>query len=378
MTQPAEDTINELVKARRWVFKFGSALVTDGGAGLNLDRIAEWCNVISKKQKQDYENVIISSGSIAEGMVRLKLRRRPESLQQLQAVAAVGQLGVSRVYEDALRSEGLHAAMVLLTRQDLLNRHSYLNARNALDTLIKMQVIPVINENDTVATEEICFGDNDFLAALIANLIEADVLVLATDQKGLCKQDPSHFPEAELIKQAEAKDPILDQYAGPSGKLGRGGMKTKLLAARQAALSGTWTVICDGHDPAALEQLMLGRCAGTLLSPGTTKMTARKRWLLSQSDNQNGLILDDGAVRMLCHVGKSLLPVGVVLVKGNFDEGALVSCQNKEGVEIAKGLVNYSSAEAKLIQGCKSHELLSRLGYVGQPELIHRNNLVLV
>lgn len=378
MPQSTQKIIDELVKARRWVFKFGSALVTDGSTGLSSDRIAGWCNVISRKQRQAYENIIISSGAIAEGMARLKLQHRPESLQKLQAVAAVGQSGVSRVYEDALRSEGLHAAMILLTRQDLSNRQSYLNARNTLDTLIKMQVVPVINENDTVATEAIRFGDNDFLAALVANLVEADVLVLATDQKGLCEQDPRIFPAAPLIKQAEAADPTLDQYAGLSGKLGRGGMKTKLLAARQAALSGTWTIICDGHDPALLDRLMLGQCEGTLLSPGTTKMAAHKRWLLGQPDDQGGLVLDDGAVHMLRHAGKSLLPVGVVAVKGSFAGGAPVSCQNKAGVEIAKGLVNYSSTEVKLIQGCRSHELSSKLGYIGQPELIHRNNLVLV
>jgi len=370
--------VAELVKARRWLFKFGSALVTDDGRGLHNQRILSWCRVIAAHQKaRQLEVAFVSSGAVAEGIARLGLKKRPRLLRKLQAVAAIGQAGVMKAYETALKSEGLVAASLLLTRQDLSDRQSYLNARATLTTLIGMKVIPVINENDTVATEEIRFGDNDFLAALVANLIEADVLVLVTDQKGFYKKDPRVEPNAEFIDRAEALDASLDQYAGSGGAIGRGGMKSKLQAARQAALGGAITVICDGRSPAALEQLLAGNCSGTLIYPNDTKLAARKRWLSFQSDASGCLLLDDGAVRVLQAAGSSLLPVGVVAVEGEFSRGALVSCRSATGVEVAKGLSNYSSDEARLIAGCRSDMLEKKLGYAGDREIIHRDNLVI-
>lgn len=373
----SENITNQLTKATRWLFKIGSALITDGGAGLCRERIDLWCRDIAFAKNQGRESVIISSGAVAEGMVRLGLKRRPTALQALQATAAIGQAAVTEAYETALQKQGMHAAMVLLTKNDLLDRQSYLNARNTLQTLIDMQVIPVVNENDTVATEEIRFGDNDFLASLVANLIEADILVLLTDQQGLHEADPRTTPDAPLIKQARASDLTLDKFAGPSGALGRGGMQTKLRAARQAASSGTLTIICDGRDPNMIRTLLTGQYEGTALLPDETKLGARKRWFLGH-DCQGQLMLDEGAVQMLRHKGKSLLPVGVININGDFDRGALVSCCDRHQVEFARGLVNYSAAEARLIQGCRSEELPAKLGYGGQTELVHRNNLVLM
>lgn len=370
--------IDELVQAKRWLVKFGSALVTNAGQGLHLDRIQSWCRDIASSQASEREIVVVSSGAIVEGMVRLGLKSRPSRLWDLQATAAVGQIGVMQAYEHALSAQGIHAAMVLLTRRDLSDRQSYLNAHNTLKALIAMRIIPVINENDTIATEEIRFGDNDFLAALVANLIEADVLVLLTDQAGLHETDPRKHLDAPLIRRGRAGDSALDKFAGFGSELGRGGMKTKLLAAKQAATGGTLTVICDGRRPGALGRLFDGYCDGTLLSAEDTKLAARKRWLLGQVDCRGSLVLDDGAAKVLQHAGSSLLPVGVLAVAGDFDRGALVSCRNRADTEIARGIINYSAQDAELIIGCRSGELSSKLGYEGEPELIHRDNLTLV
>ena len=367
-------------RAQRWVIKFGSALVTDGKSGVARARIERWCTEIAAACALGREIVVVSSGAVAAGMQRLGLKQRPQALQKLQAAAAIGQAGLIEVYENALCQQQLHAAMVLLTRQDFNHRQSYLNARNTLLSLLEMtQVIPIVNENDAIATEEMCFGDNDLLAAMVANLIEADLLVLMTDQKGLFEADPAIQPDAPLVEVARAEDQSLDVYAGVGGKLGRGGMKTKLRAARQAAHSGTMTLICDGQEPQAIARITTQkRPPGTILYPDHNKVAARKRWLLGQSECQGRIIVDAGAAKMLKHAGSSLLPVGVKTVEGEFGRGELVSCCDEEGNEIARGLVNYSAEEARLIAGSGSEQLLEKLGYGGAAELLHRDNLALV
>lgn len=375
----AETVQNSLRKSRRWVVKFGSSLVTDGGQGVSRERIERWCAEIATASESGKEIVIVSSGAVAAGMQRLGLRQRPYALQKLQAVAAIGQAGLIEVYEGALSKQQLHAAMVLLTRQDFNNRQSYLNARSTLLALMDMpQVIPIVNENDAVATEEMCFGDNDLLAAMVANLIEADVLVLMTDQLGMFEADPALKPGARMIEIARAQDEALDEYAGVGGRLGRGGMQTKLHAARQATHSGTMTLICDGRPDQAISQITAKHHPGTLLYPDHNKVAARKRWLLGRSACRGRIIVDAGAAKVLKHGGSSLLPIGVKSVEGQFDRGELVSCCDEKGVEIARGLVNYSNDEAKLIAGCRSDQLLNKLGYGGTSELLHRDNLVLV
>lgn len=378
MAEQENTPIPELLKAKRWLVKFGSAIVTNEGVGMDHRLILAWCQKIAKhKRSRGIEPIFVSSGAIAEGMARLGLEQRPSLLIKLQAIAAIGQSGVMQAYQNALDEEGFQSASLLLTRQDLSNRQGYLNARSTLNALIDMGVIPVINENDTTATEEIRFGDNDFLAALVANLIEADVLVLLTDQKGLHKKDPRIDPNSELIRRSEASNLALDQYAGTGGAIGRGGMKSKLAAARQAGLGGTFTVVCDGRDPSILDRLLSGYGQGTLLTPGINKLTARKRWLSAQPSCQGSLILDAGAVKVLQGTGSSLLPVGVLKTEGRFERGALVSCKDASGTEIAKGLSNYSSDEAQLILGCKSSELKGKLGYGGESEIVHRDNMII-
>lgn len=369
---------SKLASAKRWVCKFGSALVADDDSGLCQERIEAWCADIATARRNGCEVLVVTSGAVAGGMQRLGLSERPKALEKLQATAAVGQTAVMDAYESAFRKQNVTAAMVLLTHRDITERQSYLNARNTLRTLMKMNVVPVINENDTVATEEMRLGDNDLLAALVANLIEADALALVTDQKGLHKANPRTNPDAPLIEIADASDTSLDVFAGPSGELGRGGMKTKLQAARQAARSGTLTIICDGRAPGTLSKLFAGQAGGTTLLPDHTKTAAKKLWLLSRSDCRGGLVLDQGAVDKLRHGGSSLLPIGVSSVSGHFEKGDLISCCDAEGVEIARGLVNYSITEARLIVGRRSEEILERLGYGGAPELVHRDNLALI
>lgn len=370
---------DSLPKARRWVIKFGSSLVTDEGQGVSRERIERWCAEIAAASKQGKEIVVVSSGAVAEGMKRLGLQQRPQALQKLQAAAAIGQAGLIEVYEGALSEQQFHAAMVLLTRQDFDHRQSYLNARSTLLSLVDMpQVIPIVNENDAVATEEICFGDNDLLAAMVANLIDADLLVLMTDQQGMFEADPTIKPDAPMVEIARAQDEALDGYAGVGGRLGRGGMQTKLRSARQAARSGTMTLICDGRQEQSISRITKAPHTGTLLYPDHSKVSARKRWLLGQSECRGRIIVDAGAVKVLKHGGSSLLPIGVKDVEGQFGRGELVGCCDEAGIEIARGLVNYSAEDARLIAGCRSDQLLDRLGYGGTAELLHRDNLALV
>ncbi|MCL4801224.1 MAG: glutamate 5-kinase [Burkholderiales bacterium] len=368
-----------LREARRLVVKVGSALVTNAGAGLDRDAIAQWAAQIAALRGLGKEVLMVSSGAIAEGMQRLGWRKRPHMIHDLQAAAAVGQMGLVQVYESSFREHGMRTAQVLVTHSDLADRKRYLNARSTLRTLLALGVIPVINENDTVVTDEIRFGDNDTLAALVTNLIEADCLVILTDQQGLHTADPRRDPAATLVREARAGDPALEAQAGGAGSLiGRGGMLTKVLAAKRAARSGAHTVIASGREPDVLLRLAAGEPVGTFLAAGTAPLAARKQWLADHVQVSGRLRLDAGAVRALEQDRKSLLPIGVKSVDGEFERGAVVACFAPDGREIARGLVNYGSTESRRILGRPSAEIESVLGYVDEPELIHRDNLVLI
>jgi len=369
---------DRIPETRRWVVKIGSALLTRDGQGLERARLAPWVEQMSTRRQAGHEIVLVSSGAVAEGMARLGWRQRPKALHELQAAAAIGQMGLVRAYEDCFQARGLHTAQVLLTRDDLSNRSRYLNARSTLRTLLKLGVIPVINENDTVATDELRFGDNDTLAALVANLIEADLLILLTDQDGLFDQDPRHNPNAKLISETWVSDPLLDQVAGGSVTgLGTGGMVTKVRAARLAARSGTPTIIAPGRSEQILNRIGAGESVGTLLIPDQEAQAARKQWLAGHLQARGRLVLDEGAVRALREKGTSLLAVGVKAVQGRFNRGEVVICIDEAGREIARGLVNYDADEAKRILGHPSAHFEQILGYLDDEELIHRDNLVL-
>lgn len=364
---------------RKWVVKVGSALVTDDGRGLDHARIAGWVEELAALQRNGVRVTLVSSGAVAEGMQRLRWHRRPRELYKLQAAAAVGQMGLVHAYEAEFQRYGLHTAQVLLTHHDLTDRRLYLNARTTLRTLLELGVIPVVNENDTVATDEFRFGDNDTLAALVANLVEAEQLVILTDQQGLFDRDPRQYPEARLIHDGEAGDPGLEALCGEgAGEYGRGGMLSKVRAADRAARSGATTVIASGREAGVLERIRLGEVTGTRLRPAREPLAARKQWLASQMTVRGRVTLDAGAVRVLRESGRSLLPVGVTGVRGAFSRGEIVSCVDPAGREVARGLVNYDSVEADAIKGAPSDHIEGLLGYVGEPELIHRDNLVLL
>jgi glutamate 5-kinase len=368
-----------ITSARRWVIKIGSALLTADGKGLDKAAMAAWVEQIAGLLAQNIEVVLVSSGAVAEGMSRLGWKSRPDAVHELQAAAAVGQMGLVQAYESYFQHYGRHTAQILLDHDDLSNRNRYLNARRTLQTLIELGVVAVVNENDTVVTDEIRFGDNDTLAALVANLIDADLLVILTDQQGLFDQDPRSNPNARLIGEGRAGDPALDALAGGGGSgLGRGGMITKLRAAKLAARSGANTVIASGRVDNVLGRLAKGENLGTLLVSASEPLAARKQWLAGQLQLRGSLTLDDGAVRVLLEQGKSLLPVGVKAVFGRFKRGDLVSCLSPEGREIARGLVNYSADEAIRIIGLPSGRIADVLGYCDDKELIHRDNLVLM
>ena len=366
-------------QSRRIVIKVGSSLVTNQGQGLDHAALARWAEQIAKLKEMGKEVVLVSSGAIAEGMQRLQWKKRPHALHELQAAAAVGQMGLIQAYESCFRSHEIQAAQVLLTHEDLSDRKRYLNARSTLITLLSLNVIPVINENDTVATDEIRFGDNDTLAALVTNLIEADVLVILTDQGGLFTADPRKDAKARLVDEARAGDPAIEAMAGGAGSdIGRGGMHTKVIAAKRAARSGAHTVIASGHEPDVLVLLAQGEAIGTQLLAETMTLAARKQWLADHLQMRGNVTLDAGAVKALTGSGKSLLSIGVIDVSGNFERGEVVGCLDPEGREIARGLVNYSAAETRRISRRASTEIEAILGYVDEPELIHRNNLVLL
>lgn len=366
----------ELGLSRRWVVKIGSAMVTNEGRGLDINAIAAWAEQMAALHRAGKELLLVSSGAVAEGMRRLGWDKRPSALYELQAAAAVGQMGLAQAYESQFQRHGIRTAQVLLTHEDAADRKRYLNARSTLRTLLKLGVIPVINENDTVAFDEIRFGDNDTLGAITANLIEADLYVILTDQHGMYDRDPRQHPNAVLLREVRAGDPALEAMAGGAGKLGRGGMLTKVHAAAKAARSGASTLLAWGREPQALARIAEGEEIGTLLRPAQGPVAARKQWLAAQLQLRGKLYLDEGAVRVLRESGKSLLPVGVTQVEGRFLRGELVACVDAAGVEIARGLVNYSAAEAVLIVGKPSSRIEELLGYVDEPELIHRDNLV--
>jgi glutamate 5-kinase len=365
--------------ARRLVVKVGSSLVTDDGRGLDHASVARWASQIAELKRAGREIVLVSSGAIAEGIRRLGWSTRPSSMHELQAAAAVGQMGLVQAYESAFAKFGLHTAQILLTHDDLADRRRYLNARSTLVTLLRLDVIPIINENDTVTTDEIRFGDNDTLGALVTNLIEADVLVLLTDQDGLHSSDPRQDPAAKLVRSARAGDPKLEAMAGGAGSaVGRGGMLSKVLAAKRAARSGASTVIANGREEDVLMRLAGGEAIGTSLIAPDVSLGARKQWLADHVQLAGRLTLDAGAVRALAREGKSLLPIGVTRVEGDFERGEIVGCFDADGREIARGLVNYGAQEAARILRKPSAEIEAILGYIDEPELIHRDNMVLI
>jgi glutamate 5-kinase len=367
-----------LQNARRIVVKVGSSLVTNEGRGIDADAVGNWCRQLAALAGQGRELVMVSSGAIAEGMKRLGWRVRPTELHELQAAAAVGQMGLAQTYETQLSRHGMGSAQVLLTHADLADRERYLNARSTLLTLLRLKVIPVINENDTVVNDEIKVGDNDTLGALVANLVEADALVILTDQRGLYSADPRKVADARFISQALAGDPALERMAGGAGSaIGRGGMLTKILAAKRAAGSGASTVIAWGREPDVLLRLAAGEAIGTTLLAGTPKRAARKRWMVDHLQLRGAVTVDDGALLKVRDEGKSLLPIGVTAVEGHFHRGDVIAVRSVAGLEIARGLSNYASGEARLIARKSSAQIAGLLGFVNEPELIHRDNLVL-
>jgi glutamate 5-kinase len=365
--------------SKRWVVKIGSALLTAEGRGLDRERLGKWVDQMADWVDSGRELVLVSSGAVAEGMSRMGWEKRPETLHDLQAAAAIGQMGLVQAWESCFARRRLHTAQVLLTHDDLSNRRRYLNARGTLRALIGMGVIPIINENDTVANEELRFGDNDTLAALVANLVEADLLVLLTDKPGLYDKDPGIYPDATLIQRAPVESPELDIVAGGSRSgLGRGGMVTKIRAARVAARSGTATLIVGGTEPDVLRRIAAGEELGTLLTSEQQPTAARKRWLAGQMQVRGRLELDEGAVRVLREKGKSLLSIGITGASGEFRRGEVVACMAPDGMEVARGLVNYNVDEIRRIMGQPSKRISDILGYAGDEEVIHRDDLVLL
>ena len=372
----AQSDRGRLVAARRWVVKVGSALLTNDGRGLDVSVVRLLADQLAALRETGSDVVLVSSGAIAAGLVRLNLAERPHEVHLSQAAAAVGQSALVRAYEEYLSPHGVTSAQILLSHADIRARDRYLNARSTLSTLLGMGVLPIVNENDTVVTDEIRLGDNDTLGALVANLVDADVLLILTDQDGLMDQDPRQVASARVIASADVHDATLDAMAGPGGALGRGGMATKLSAARLAARSGTVTVIANGRVPDAISRVAAGETLGTFLQTQRRPQSARKQWLASLLHAQGQLLLDDGAVRGIVEQGRSLLPIGITAVSGEFERGDLVSCIDGQGRERARGLANYSSVEAHALMGKASAQIEPTLGYCGEEEMIHRDNLV--
>ena len=367
-----------LQRARRIVVKVGSSLVTNEGRGVDADAVGHWCRQMAALAGEGRELVMVSSGAIAEGMKRLGWSVRPKEIHELQAAAAVGQMGLAQIYESKLREYGMGSAQVLLTHADLADRERYLNARSTLLTLLSHRVIPVINENDTVVNDEIKFGDNDTLGALVANLVDADALVILTDQQGLYSADPRKDPSARMLTEVRAGDPELERMAGGAGSsIGRGGMITKVLAAKRAASSGANTVIAYGREADVLLRLAAGDAIGTTFVAATPKLAARKQWMADHLQLRGAVVVDDGAARKVRDEGKSLLPIGVTEVQGEFQRGDVIAVRTLAGLELARGLANYDSSQARLIARKPSSEFERLIGYTGEPEMIHRDNLVL-
>jgi glutamate 5-kinase len=376
----SKTAMNSLIqKSKRLIIKVGSSLVTNDGKGIDNAAIAKWAAQIAQLRLLGKEVVLVSSGAIAEGMQRLGFDKRPTGIHELQACAAVGQMGLAQIYETSFRAHQLGTAQVLLTHADLADRERYLNARSTLFTLLRFGVIPIINENDTVVTDEIKFGDNDTLGALVANLIEGDALIILTDQKGLFTADPRKNPHAEFVHEAVAGDLNLEAMAGGAGtSIGRGGMLTKILAAKRAATSGAHTIIACGREENVLTRLAAGEAIGTQLTAQTAQLTARKQWMADHLQTAGKVVLDAGAVQKLTSEGKSLLPIGVIEVKGEFGRGDVITCVDENGRAISRGMTNYASSEARRIMRRPSSEISAILGFVEEPELIHRDNMVLL
>ena len=369
---------SQAANAHRLVVKVGSALVTDNGQGLAHGFIGDCARQIAALHAEGRQVLLVSSGAIASGMQRLGWKTRPHAMHDLQAAAAVGQMGLAQAYDSTFASHGLKAAQILLTHADLADRVRYLNARSTLNTLLGLGVVPIINENDTVVTDEIKFGDNDTLGALVANLVEADALIILTDQQGLFTADPRSDPAATLVSEGRADDRRFDAMAGGAGSgISRGGMITKVRAAQRAARSGAHTLIVSGHTADSLLAAARGADIGTLLYATESPLAARKQWLADHLQLAGSLTLDQGAAQALSS-GRSLLPVGVTAVAGEFGRGAVVACRAQDGREIARGLINYSSMETRRIAGHATREIETLLGYIDGEELIHRDNLVLL
>ncbi len=374
-----DKALSEKVKGQRWVVKIGSALITNNGQSLARESLQIWVKQIARLHAAGAKIVLVSSGSVAEGMYRMRRQQRPDTIHELQAAAAIGQAGLIQCYESRFAEFGIQIAQVLLVHADLSSRTRYLNARQAVNALLDWNVIPIVNENDTVATDEIRFGDNDTLAGLVSNLVDADHLLILTDQQGVYSDDPRNNSDATLISESDVDDPALDRAARGSGSaLGRGGMATKIKAARLAARSGTTTYIANGRTDSVIERLAAGEPLGTRLTNRRKPIAARKQWLAGSLEARGDLVVDDGAARALRETGVSLLPVGVTGVQGNFRRGELVRCIDREGVEIARGLCNYSAVEAQKIAGNSSNRISEILGYSGDAEMIHRDDLVLI
>ena len=366
-------------KSKRWIVKIGSALLTQDGKGLDYEAISDWAEQIARLRQQGIELVLVSSGSVAEGMCRMGWTKRPATLSKLQAAAAIGQTGLIEAYERQFQQYQIQVAQILLTHDDISHRRRYLNARNTLRTLLSLNALPIVNENDTVAMEEIRLGDNDTLAALVSNLIEADLLVILTDQKGLYTKDPRHHQDAQLISEGSATDPDFISFAGSAGtNIGTGGMATKVTAAQRAALSGCATVIVSGREKNVLNRLQTGENIGTLLIPDNTQLAARKQWIAAHLNPLGKLWLDRGAVTAIQNNGKSLLSIGVTKAEGEFNRGDIINCFDPDGNIIASGLVNYPKTEIDQICGVSSADFAKVLGYSGEKELIHRDNLVVL
>lgn len=369
---------SDLKNTKRWVVKIGSALLTNDGQGLNREALAGWVKQMVELKKQGVEVIIVSSGSVAEGMKRMGWNERPKLLNELQAAASVGQMGLIQAYETKFSYYDIHTAQILMTHDDLSDRKRYLNVKGAIETLLEYGVVPIINENDAVVTDEIRFGDNDTLAALTANLISADVLVILTDQNGLYNDNPRENPNAELISEAEVSRKDIEKMASPEGgALGKGGMYTKVMAAKRAARSGTATLIASGRADNILPELFAGEQVGTLLVPDVEPLTARQQWLAGHLQAKGSVVLDQGAVNVLRNSGRSLLPIGVKSVSGQFQRGEMVVCYDESGQRVARGLINYASSEAEKIVGQPSQNIESILGFIEDESLIHRDNLVL-
>jgi glutamate 5-kinase len=373
------NAVSVISSSSRLVAKVGSSLVTNEGRGLDHKAVTHWAAQIAALRRQGRQVVLVSSGAIAEGMARLGWPKRPTSMHELQAAAAVGQMGLCQAYEAAFAEHGLRTAQVLLTHEDLADRSRYLNARSTLFALLRLGVVPIVNENDTVVTDEIKLGDNDTLGALVTNLIEADALIILTDQRGLYSADPRKNPDAQFISHAQAGTSELEAMAGGAGSgIGTGGMLTKVLAAKRAAHSGAHTVIASGREPNVLTRLAQGECIGTELQADMPVWSARKQWMADHLRLRGQVVLDAGALRALLHDGKSLLPIGVTEVRGDFERGDVVACVDTEGREVARGLVNYSSADARRIARQPSSKIAQILGDMTDEELVHRDNLVVL